>query len=657
MQIRNILWILVFIVVVNISLGALEDGLISYYSFDSNYTDEVGNNDFVNNGTTLTPGIYGNAVDMTGTGDWIYTPVPFSVKLNDQDKTMCYFVELESSGNLQFIEYGTGGGSRYYLNYVNTNSVFAYDGASADNIGTAGLSWTSYCLQHNRTNQMGVFINGTYSAKNAFVWNNQTGSFWIGILAGGSGGTEYDGKIDQLAIWDRILTGTEISEYYANDGVPYTAVSDISISMEHTLNNTKNYNENDLIIYYNFSLGVDNTINEANCSLLNEGLVNATGLDLSEDTLYNFTLDMTGVSYNMTLAIICNNTEVSTQSNDYYYAIDTVLPTIDTDLVNGSVFYKSNSLETTFTFEDDNLFAYNITFLSGTTVTENYFAQDLDTTSISNITTRSLDDAGNFTIRAEVWDSHTANDVKPLSWYFYNNSLITGDDIYISGDIKTEYDKTYFYLNEDRYKLKITFNTDDIEHEIVLRTEGNLSFIKKSKYKGHFVYFPTKRWIDFEGKNIESIEVEKIDNNEYRIVLKHGISTDEIELESIGDLNYYTETYSYSVISEDIALLQSIDTTITNIYGVIQMIPIVLIWIVLSVGGLLLLLRGYQMIGILIYGLATLIDFILMAEIYSMYSASVNTATVGFFYSLALALMVPVWLLARTYIGITASRG
>lgn len=319
MQIRRLIWMWMFLIVISLGYSALIDGVLNYYPFDSNYTDTIGSDDFTNQGTSLDCGYNGNGVNFGGVNDFINSTPSF--KLNDQDKTICYYAKYTASDSPQVIEYGINSGTRYYLHYINGANIFAYDGASADTLSTIGQSWSSYCYQQNRTNVLGHYVNGTYHSKNTFVWNNQSARLWIGILAGGSGGTDFTGCIDQLTIWSRVLSLAEIQQWTTYNGSIYIPLVPTMSITSDLVNNTVDYETLDFDVNFNVSFGGDNTNLTAQCSLLRNDTIQSTLYQVNNGS-FNYFENYT-VFHNWTFSINCFNNELNITTGKYIKAIDT----------------------------------------------------------------------------------------------------------------------------------------------------------------------------------------------------------------------------------------------------------------------------------------------------------------------------------------------
>jgi len=412
------------------------------------------------------------------------------------------------------------------------------------------VDWTDTGTNYikNQWNNLTYIYNSTEN-KITDAWHNGN-SLNIGIgsqtINNFYGLYFYDTK-DTNSYFDNITI-----EDYAGGGSPVA-----SLTLNTDMNNTINYNEKELEVHYNGT--ISNTNNLFNVSVYVDEILNRSfsNVDLSSTQIFNISFGDVEKEFN--ISINASNNNASDDTGVFYYRVDTIPPILDigSSFTNNSNLTQLNTLAFYSNYTDPNLFAYNITWFDDTGAVwnnNNYFGTNITTGFAENTTSLLLTDLGNFSIRLQAWDSHTDNEVKPLHWYWDEDNIVISEDLVLEGNIKRFNNKgnlvTYFYLDEqrkDRYKLKVTFKEDSLRHEFNLTSEYLIP-VSDSKYLGHFVY-RYDRWIDFEGKNIDDVIIKKIGTNKYKIIIYHNTSTDEIEFESIGKLNYNEQVYYYEVKS------------------------------------------------------------------------------------------------------------
>lgn len=607
-------------------------GLKAYYPFDNDANDISGNNynkssDGAIQNTTFC--VTGNCKEFRNNNAITYSDVILPVG----DKTICYWVK-HSDTNFDVVmanTIGTGSGDDGFT-IAKYNDGGALRQHKVGNGGDSGEYYQSlfldtdlvgyqfYCMVADIGTNLTIFRNATIVAYDDTASGTETApdkNFHIGCEDGGS---TYclTGFLDEISLFNRTLTQSEIEflydcnlEGYNPFNVPEveggeTPSFDINTNLE-TINLTT-----DLTFYFNTSNHINITTDSFNCSLyLNNTLNESKNNILLNLTNQNFTLSYCNKEVGYNINVTCRRNEQGEEISNSFLVedifLDCVLPTldIDTNFINQSSYYDDTTINYNISVSDSNLYALNHTIkdTSDNSIKRWDFVEDLNITeyqlNVSNST--SLLTTGDYVINITAWDSHTNNKVKPLHWIYEDDKFILDGEIFLYGDIKYLDNKdrivTYFYISEDetKYKMKVTFNQDDLEHTFYLETTNKLSFISHSNYKAHFVYFPLKRWIDFEGENIKNVEVTQLGYNYFRIVVSHFYITDEFELESIGDLNINSEQWFFNITeapSIEEEYYPSFNESLTdliniseNIEGGLEMLGIILLIVVFMLIG------------------------------------------------------------------------
>ena len=225
---------------------ALTDNLISYWTLDEasgTRADSHGSNDLTDNNTVASAaGKISNAGDFekanneylshADNADLSFSGAdPFTisawVNLESNDGTMNVVAKFNAAGD-------TGG---YFLRYNQGLNRFDFrvgadDGASGTNLGQvqannfgapSTATWYFLVAWHDPVNDvLGISVNGTVNT-NAHATNvfDDAGSFCIGRL-GDFNGQYWDGLIDEVGLWNRVLTSDERAELYAGgSGLAY----------------------------------------------------------------------------------------------------------------------------------------------------------------------------------------------------------------------------------------------------------------------------------------------------------------------------------------------------------------------------------------------------------------------------------------------------
>ena len=205
------------------------NGLVGWWPFNGNANDESGNN---NNGTvngaTLTSDRFGNvnkAYNFDGNNDYVqvnqlcsqFSTNKISVSIwtnTNQVKVQSIFQDVNGSSSNRIVA---------HLNFINNGNTF-WDYGNISNGGrlncnipsTLGI-WEHYIFIADSSNQLlSIYKNGN------LVCNDITANpnFISSILDFSFGGSSfypsetYSGKLDDIGIWNRVLTECEIADLY-----------------------------------------------------------------------------------------------------------------------------------------------------------------------------------------------------------------------------------------------------------------------------------------------------------------------------------------------------------------------------------------------------------------------------------------------------------
>ncbi|MBI4690777.1 MAG: hypothetical protein HY754_11020 [Nitrospirae bacterium] len=220
-------------------------GLVAYYPFSGNANDESGTG---NNGTvygaTLTTDRFGNtnsAYSFDGNNDYIQIPNSTSLSFSDNFTFNLWFnisqkkeqVFLSKSGDRTGL--GFKGHSSGDIDIENGRCCSALHGISA---GAANINeWHMLTVTHG-SGMIKAYLDGILQSEettSAFDLNPNMANVEIYVGMGPSGWYYVNGKIDDIRIYNRVLTESEIQELY---GTASTAPSLISPSNNSTITNS-----------------------------------------------------------------------------------------------------------------------------------------------------------------------------------------------------------------------------------------------------------------------------------------------------------------------------------------------------------------------------------------------------------------------------------
>lgn len=223
---------------------ALSDNLVAYWSL-SDVNDAHGSNHLTNNNAvTFVTGKVGNAVDLeNGSDQYLSIASNSDLQCGDIDFTIAAWVNIESiSGNAHGIVSKSTGTSAAAIEYVLRHGASHASGFSfvvsngslqgsvaATNFGTTTTgTWYFVVAWHDAAaNTLNICVNDGTPNSNSFSSGCVAGSapFEIGRWAA-STARDWDGLIDEVGFWKRVLTSDERTELYnGGSGRDYAYIS------------------------------------------------------------------------------------------------------------------------------------------------------------------------------------------------------------------------------------------------------------------------------------------------------------------------------------------------------------------------------------------------------------------------------------------------
>ena len=587
--------------------GALTDNIEAYYKFDSDLTTDIVNgHNFVNTGVTSVGGIINDGAGFTGGNDGLTTTTDLGDFATGTDSY---------TWNFWFNSTATGEWEHYIAYLDSANHIYIRKDTS-DELQFQEIWGGNSCTYSTTGNALNTYLDGAFHMftliKNGTSCENTLHAFIDGANLGGSAtgdgatiGTPdevcagnlcsdyqygFTDRMDEIGFWKRAISQAEIDELY-NSGsglqYPFTGgpgVETPAITLDIGLENSEKINDDPYLLYFNGS--VVNATDLFNCTLyLNDTLNDTNDNIVLNNTNQNFTLDTTGWEIGYNINISCERYEDAflvydnIQRTGVYF--DTIEPNVVvTNLVNNSIYHK-NLTAPTFHYNvsiyDPNLFAVNFTLYNSTGYVYNNTFNDTVTNSSFNFSfARDLNsfDDGLYYVDIYAWDDHTAKKIKDNYKIDYlSNGFIIEDDLKIYSE---EIKNTLLWFDEtkqDRYKFRVTFYENSLTHSFYIETKGDLYYKPISDYLGHFVYLPLNKWVDLENPNIKKVNIEQLANNKYKIDLELYTISDEIETDSIGDLNTVALTYAFNVsdgfyiYAREIELNFSIPNFVITVYN------------------------------------------------------------------------------------------
>lgn len=239
---------------------------------------------------------------------------------------------------------------------------------------------------------------------------------------------------------------------------------------------------------------------------------------------------------------------------------------------NNSVFQTGETIGIRIAFDDNNLFAYNVTVYD-------FLINERTQTTLSNINVThinylqiiTLNTSGQWQIIATVEDDHTAKEIPEFEIKSMGD-YIQFDTLRITALNSTG---STFNREKSRYTFGFDYKKDIDLKTYIIESDGKLYYRKNSGYVAHFVDYKNKKWVDFEGVD-GNYDVEKVSDNKYIVRIESPLN--EMDFKSVGYLNVVTETVLFTVQDEQIGVtFENFD--LSNTSNVLLFGIFVLIWL------------------------------------------------------------------------------
>jgi hypothetical protein len=218
---------------------ALTDNLIAYWKLDEtsgNAADSVGSNTLTDNNTVGTAaGKVGTCRDFESSStEFLSITDNADLSFGNEDFTITGWINFESLG-VRWFPFGKvsgAGATEYYVDYDSSSTRVRFAVGNGSTVGTVSATnlgapstatWYFVVAWHDATaNTVNIQVNnGTpNSASFSDGCADLGGGFSIG--KGGDFGTYYDGLVDEVGIWGRVLTSDERTALYnSGNGTTY----------------------------------------------------------------------------------------------------------------------------------------------------------------------------------------------------------------------------------------------------------------------------------------------------------------------------------------------------------------------------------------------------------------------------------------------------
>ena len=230
--VRLMVFVIAAVVTTSAIAGPVYDGLVGHWKFDGDYSDTslTGNAALAVPGTgtvAFATGQVGQALSVSAAA---YARTVNNLAVSGQmPRTVNAWFHPTAAQTQAPLAAGTGSGGRIFDLYLRTSPTeFGghfyggnYDTLTGANPQYTPGQWTMATLVYDGDRTVNVYRNGEFfkSATLPGTLNTGLSALYFGGGGGYSGTRQYAGMIDDVAVWNRVLTADEIAAVYqANSG-------------------------------------------------------------------------------------------------------------------------------------------------------------------------------------------------------------------------------------------------------------------------------------------------------------------------------------------------------------------------------------------------------------------------------------------------------
>ncbi len=202
-----------------------ETGLVGYWKLDGDVLDSsgVGNNGVIDGATNTSGGRWNGAFNFDGTNDkisstatgWANNNISFSAWIKMNANPTAWSQIVGDYGNQGALYVSTAGNVRFQLTLASgTGNVNAGDVAIPLN------TWVHFVGTWENESTLKIYKDGVFVSQSASAYSNPIlgfGGFSLSYYA--SGGATFNGTIDEVRIYNRSLSASEVKELYLSKGL------------------------------------------------------------------------------------------------------------------------------------------------------------------------------------------------------------------------------------------------------------------------------------------------------------------------------------------------------------------------------------------------------------------------------------------------------
>jgi len=228
-----------------------DSSCIATYRFENDETDLSGNYNGTGTAIQYAAGRYGQAASFNGSGSIVDVSSISSFPSGNASRTISFWMYSDSYANGGILAYGTASSNQAFAFYISSSQlIMTFYLVNANiNYALSTGQWYHVVATHDGTT-FKAYINGSQEYSDTRTLNTGTTAFRIGGVPWNNGGEFFNGKIDQVRVFNKALSASEVTTLYNENSLV------ASYRFEGNANDdTRNYDGSPSNVTYEYGLG------------------------------------------------------------------------------------------------------------------------------------------------------------------------------------------------------------------------------------------------------------------------------------------------------------------------------------------------------------------------------------------------------------------
>ena len=228
-----------------------DSSCVATYRFENDETDLSGNYDATGTAIQYAAGRYGQAASFDGSSSRVDVSSISSFPSGNAARTISFWMYSDSYANGGILAYGSAASNQAFAFYISSSQLIMTFYLINANINYALSTgqWYHVVATHDGTT-FKAYINGSEEYSDTRTLNTGTAGFRIGGVPWNNSSEFFNGKIDQVRIFNKALSASEVTTLYNENSLV------ASYRFEGNANDdTRNYDGTASNVTYEYGLG------------------------------------------------------------------------------------------------------------------------------------------------------------------------------------------------------------------------------------------------------------------------------------------------------------------------------------------------------------------------------------------------------------------